>query len=257
MSLDRKGREKILGRIARVVETKYFDPEFDREKWRQQVEDRRDAIVGAAAAEDFERAVHDLVSTLGTSHTAFFHRNLRPVPSRQAICATLNREETPDGPRWMFADVQEEGPADRSGIRPGELLLSINGEELDTEKPPQFRVGGSLTLGIRKLDSVEAVVEIDVPKPVVYRKLDAGNDGTFHAVPPVQVDVAHVLAHRPQVDVIRGDHHVCGQLTLDARIDVDRVRRSEISRDQTRSLLEDFDVAHSEVGVVRIAKLAL
>ena len=186
MSLDRKRREKILRRVSRVVETKYFDPKFDREKWRRRVEERRDAIVGAAAAEDFERAVHDLVTTLGTSHTAFFHRNLRPVPSRQAICATLNREETPDGSRWMFADVQEEGPADRSGLHLGELLLSINGEDLDTEKPPQFRVGGSLTLGIRKLDGLEAEVEIDVPKPksgrrpfslpkpVVHRKLDGG-----------------------------------------------------------------------------------
>ena len=68
-------------------------------------------------------------------------------------------------------------------------------------------------------------------------------------------DVAHVLAHRSPVDVVGGYHHVCGQLMLDARIDVDRVRRREIARDQTRSLFEHFDVAQPQVGIIRIAKL--
>jgi len=184
MSLDRRSREKILDRVSRLVETKYFDPDFDTASWRERLEERREGILGAATAEAFEQAVHDLVSTLGTSHTAFFHRNLRPVPSRQAICATLNREETPDGPRWMFVDVQEEGAADRAGVHPGDLLLSLNGKNLSTDKPPQFRVGDGLTLGVQRLDGSEVEIEIKVPKPksstrpfslpkpVVHRKLD-------------------------------------------------------------------------------------
>lgn len=186
MILSHQQRDKILGRVSRLVETKYFDPEFDASNWRREIEERRSKIVEAPTDEQFERAMHDLVGTLGVSHTAFFHENLRPVPSRQAICATLNRCETSDGSRWMFADVQEEGPADRAGIQPGELLLSIDGEELETAKPPQFRVGGNLSLGIRQLDGHEAQIEIEVPKPnsgkrpfslpmpVVHRKLDDG-----------------------------------------------------------------------------------
>ncbi len=185
MNLDRKHREKILDRVSRLVETKYFDPDFDPATWRQQLDERREAILGSATAEAFEQGVHDLVSTLGTSHTAFFHRNLRPVPSRQAICATLIQEETPDGPRWMFADVQEEGAADLVGIRPGDLLLSLNGKELSTDKPPQFQVGDGLKLGLGRLDGNYTEIQIEVPtpksskrpfslpRPVVHRKLDA------------------------------------------------------------------------------------
>ena len=133
----------------------------------------------------FEQAVHDLLQTLGKSHTAFFHRNLRPVPSRQAICATLNPCETPDGLRLMFADVQEEGPAQLAGIEPGDLLLSIDGEPANPSKPPQFRVGSSVCLGIAKGNGQNAEVKFEIPnpksrqpftlpKPVVHRTLRDG-----------------------------------------------------------------------------------
>lgn len=186
MTPDRKQREKILNRVSRLVETKYFDPQFDESKWRSQVEERREAILGAASPAEFEKAVHELVSTLGTSHIAFFHRNVRPVPSRQAICATLQQCETPDGKRWMFADIQEQGPAHAVGIEPGDLLLRMNGQEIDTTKPPVFPVGGGVTVSIRKKDGREIQAAIAIPKPksgkqpfslpqpVVYSKLQNG-----------------------------------------------------------------------------------
>ena len=224
MNPNPKRRQKILDRVSRLVETKYFDPDFDPQAWRRQVEERRAAILDAPTAQDFERATHDLVSTLGTSHTAFYHRDLRPVPSRQAICATLNRIETLDGPRWMFADVQEEGPADRADIRPGDLLLSINGEELDEEKP-EFRVGGKLTLAILKLDGSGAQIEIDVPapkkgnrpfsmpKPIVYHHLDARTGYLKANIFPglVGIDVAR------DIDEAIASFQDCDRLIIDLR----------------------------------------
>ena len=182
MTPDRHRREQILQRVSQLVETKFFDPDFDSAQWRDEVAARRDDILDSADSVAFEQAVHDLLQTLGKSHTAFFHRNLRPVPSRQAICATLNACETPDGPRLMFADVQEEGAAHRAGIEPGDLLLSINGEPVDPSKPPQFRVGSSVCLGIAKGSGHNAEVRFEIPnpksrqpftlpKPVVHRTL--------------------------------------------------------------------------------------
>ena len=182
MTPDRNRREKILQRVSHLVETKFFDPSFDSSKWRAEVYARRDGILGSTDPLAFEQTVHDLLQTLGKSHTAFFHRNLRPVPSRQAICATLNSCETPDGPRLMFADVQEEGPAQLAGIEPGDLLLSVNGEPVNPSKPPQFTVGSSVCLGIAKGDGRNAGVRFEtpspksrqpftLPKPVVHRML--------------------------------------------------------------------------------------
>ena len=42
----------------------------------------RPAIWGAANSGDFEWQMHALVSQLGSSHTAFYHRDFRPLPPR-------------------------------------------------------------------------------------------------------------------------------------------------------------------------------
>ncbi|MCB1021643.1 MAG: hypothetical protein KDC27_17055 [Acidobacteria bacterium] len=208
MTPDRNRREKILQRVSQLVETKFFDPDFDSAKWQAEVAARRDDILDSADSVAFEQAVHDLLQTLGKSHTAFFHRNLRPVPSRQAICATLNTCETPDGPRLMFADVQEEGPAQLAGIEPGDLLLSINGEPIDPSKPPHFRVGSSVCLGIAKGNGHNAEVRFEIPnpksrqpftlpKPVVHRTLPGSVGYLKVNIFPglVGIDVARDIDH--------------------------------------------------------------
>jgi C-terminal processing protease CtpA/Prc len=86
----------------------------------------------------------------------------------------------------MFADVQEQGPAHAIGIEPGDLLLGMNRQELDTTKPPVFPVGEAVTVSIRKRDGRDVQATIVVPKPksglqpfslpqaVVYSKLERG-----------------------------------------------------------------------------------
>ncbi len=117
MIVDRTQREKLLRKVSRLVEDKYFNPEFDVQKWRHLVDTRAPKILDGGDAEDFEQRMHDLVSQLGSSHTAFYHRNWRPLPPRQSICATLQQCETQDGLRWMLQDVQEGGPAHGAGLR--------------------------------------------------------------------------------------------------------------------------------------------
>ena len=208
MTPDRNRREKVLQRVSHLVETKFFDPGFDSAKWQAEVAARRDDILDSADSVVFEQAVHDLLQTLGKSHTAFFHRNLRPVPARQAICATLNRCETPNGPRLMFADVQDEGPAQLAGIEPGDLLVSVNGEPVEPSKPPQFRVGSNVCLVIAKGNGQNAEVKFEIPnpksrqpftlpKPVVHRTLPDGVGYLKVNIFPglVGIDVARDIDH--------------------------------------------------------------
>jgi hypothetical protein len=128
MLLDRKQKGELLDKAASLVERKYFDPDFDVAKWRALVEARGPQILDGGSAEDFERQMHDPVSQLGSSHTAFYHRNWRPLPPRQSICATLQQCESTDGLRWMLQDVQEGGPAHAAGLRQGDLLLTIGAQ---------------------------------------------------------------------------------------------------------------------------------
>jgi hypothetical protein len=131
MIVDQTQKEEILQQVSRLVEKKYFNPEFSAEKWRALIDTKAPEILNGGNAEDFERRMHDLVSQLGSSHTAFYHRNWRPIPPRQSICATLQQCETTDGLRWMFQDVQEGGPAHHAGVCKGDLLLGIDAEGFD------------------------------------------------------------------------------------------------------------------------------
>lgn len=163
MTVDRREREKLLRKVSRLVEGKYFNPEFNVEKWRVLVESRAPQILDGGGAEEFEQQMHDLVSQLGSSHTAFYHRNWRPLPPRQSICATLQQCETQDGLRWMLQDVQEGGPAHAAGLRQGDLLLGVDME--DTRPPGRvlLKPGRTAKLHVRKADGTQVSVDVEVP----------------------------------------------------------------------------------------------
>jgi carboxyl-terminal processing protease len=163
MLLDRKQKGELLAKVSSLVERKYFDPDFDVAKWRALIEARGPQILDGGSAEDFERQMHDLVSQLGSSHTAFYHRNWRPLPPRQSICATLQQCETTDGLRWMLQDVQEGGPAHTAGLRQGDLLLTVGAQEA---RPPDrilLKPGSEVNLLVRKSDGNQVSVRFEVP----------------------------------------------------------------------------------------------
>ncbi len=107
--------------------------------------------------------MHDLVSQLGSSHTAFYHRNWRPLPPRQSICATLQQCEAQDGLRWMLQDVQEGGSAHAAGLRQGDLLLAIGTEETRPPGRVLLKPGTCVNLLVRKPDGTEQPVHLEVP----------------------------------------------------------------------------------------------
>ena len=163
MVVDRTQREKLLRKVSRLVEDKYFNPEFDVQKWRHLVDTRAPKILDDGSAEDFEQRMHDLVSQLGSSHTAFYHRNWRPLPPRQSICATLQQCETQDGLHWMLQDVQEGGPAHGAGLRQGDLLVGVDAEEIRPPGRVLLRPGRTAKLQVRKADGTEVSFNLEIP----------------------------------------------------------------------------------------------
>src|SRR5437660_10997996 len=137
----RSDPEKILRRTCAVVEKQYFDPKFNGKDWPAMVSAGKQAILDAGEPSDFERAMHDLVRGLGTSHTGFFHQSVNRVPGRLAICATFRKFETPEGLRWMVQDVHEGGPEHGEVIGALELLMSLNGLLIAPAEHAMFAAG--------------------------------------------------------------------------------------------------------------------
>jgi C-terminal processing protease CtpA/Prc len=217
-------RAAIFDKVARAVEKQYFDPNFNGTDWPRRAADARDRIIALSEPDGFESAVHELVSSLGTSHTGFFHQSVRRLPSRLAIAATFHKIDSSSGPVWYAQDVHKGGPAHNAGLRPSDQLVGINGAAATSAEQLTFGIGTTAELVVKR-ESREIPIRIDIPNPksrkqphsqmkaVSTSKLD-GNVG-YLKVPVLPgmlgLDVAREL------DVAMADLAECDALVLDLR----------------------------------------
>ena len=219
-------RKEVFEKIELIVRTKYFDPNFNGRNWAELVREHRPQILGAADDQGFELAVNVLLESLGTSHTHFFGPRTK-VPSRNSVNATFRSVQTESGQRWAFQDVQPGGPADRAGIKPGDVLLAVDNAELVPPTRPSFRMNSSAAMAvIHRNGSARTVnVEVNTPRPkysecpyaepqnVVASVLDNRIGYLKVAMFPgiIGVDFAHEVDRA--VQTVRG----CDRLILDLR----------------------------------------
>ena len=205
MALSLAQREAIFDRTCRTVEKNYFDPKFNGKDWKSLTGSKRSAILNSKDAEEFESLMHQMVRELGTSHTGFFHQNLRRVPGRLAISATFRKHQTSDGIRWMFQDVHEGGPAHTAGIEPTDLLLEINRQPISPPDQPSFSMASGSSLAVLKRGGRKVDITMAIPKPrwrkqpfaeprtVSFSTLDGGIGYLKTTIAPgiVGVEIAH------------------------------------------------------------------
>lgn len=145
--LSSPARSEIIRVIEKVVRSKFVNVAgVDLDQWShnlwEQIEPTLDRSV-----EDFEETVRQALGGLKSSHTGFYHGVQNRFLPQHSINASLTRCASLGG-RWVFVDVFPEGPADRAGIRPGDLLINVNGDEPRTDSPPQFNMGATHQLTV-------------------------------------------------------------------------------------------------------------
>ena len=158
-------RAKIISSLKKLVSERHINvtnPNQDYEPWLALVDERTPRLV-EVEREDFEAGIGELLKALGSSHTAFFHQRRDSIPAPYSINATLRAIETVDGKRWMFVDVIEDGVAFQAGIRPGELLLSIDSQQIVPPQSANFRMGANHRVEIAAFNGSKREVPIGVP----------------------------------------------------------------------------------------------
>jgi C-terminal processing protease CtpA/Prc len=150
-TLKRGQRAGVLRKLEKTVAKYFYDPALRGIDWRGAVASYRDAVLSAPTDEQFERELAGLLAELRTSHIGVFRHKPPRGTARALISASYSSFPFQGEERWTFQDVHEGGPASLSGIRPGDVLLSIDGREFKPPEHPVFETG--------KLASVEIVTQ--------------------------------------------------------------------------------------------------
>jgi C-terminal processing protease CtpA/Prc len=167
--LSKEQRESIFDRTAEKVTKKYFDPGYNGSEWPRVAKERRPQIVATEDPEQFELMMHDLVRSLGTSHTGFFHQSVRRVPARLAIGASFRKVERDGQTVWVVQDVHEGGPAHGAGLKPLDVLNQINNASIAPPDQPMFPMGNPARLKVQR-NSHEVELNVDVPVPRSHKQ---------------------------------------------------------------------------------------
>ena len=162
-------RSSILSQIVKLVTDKHVDPadlRRDYGPWRRSVEAKSHLIANKRSDEDFERGVQEVLTELGTSHMGFLRPSNPGVGAIFSLNASLGIVRASGGEqRWMVQTIIDDGPAAGAGVRPGELLIQINGKEFKPPEAPVFALGQPQALVLENwLTKERRTLTIELPK---------------------------------------------------------------------------------------------
>jgi carboxyl-terminal processing protease len=171
-SPDSKQRAAIVEAIKQRVRKSYVNVGgVDLDAWARDFDDR---IAGSLAGEieEFEEHVREHLKALKSSHTAFYHGLQNRLLPQHTINATLKSVGSNGSQRWMFLDVFPEGPAQKAGIRPGQILDAVDGAPAIPPNLPSLKTGQDYKLVISDLaggDSREIALSVPFQKGTKQR----------------------------------------------------------------------------------------
>ena len=165
VQLEAKDRRTILENVLSALRKKFYSPEKLNGDWQAAIDRHKAQIEAAATADAFEKSMSDLLAELKTSHIGFFHQTARRASSRAALSAAYLADETAFGNRWIFQDVHSGGAASLGGIQPGDILLTVNSQEMIPPEHPVFAMGNQAELEIVSSDDKRRNVTVNVARP--------------------------------------------------------------------------------------------
>ena len=164
MALDPEQREQILKSIKKLVLAHHINVAgVDYESWTKCLDTRVPELLRSDETA-FEAGVRNVLAELKSSHTAFYHDRPEQFPPQHTINATLRRVTQDGTERWMFLNVFHNGPAQRAGIKPGDILHAIDGTSHVPPLAPTFAIGRVHKLAVSSgISGGLREVVVDVP----------------------------------------------------------------------------------------------
>ncbi len=96
MTLTPEQKRHLLSKIDRLVQEKFYDPNFNGHDWHLLVSKYRERIVNSPNTEAFEYGVTDLLSELHSSGTGLLGRHTKITPRNSIAASFRSIIDTPD-----------------------------------------------------------------------------------------------------------------------------------------------------------------
>jgi C-terminal processing protease CtpA/Prc len=151
--------DSVRIKTADLIRRKLFHPHKENSEIIALSEEFADLWPAWVKGGNLEAEVNKWLRKLDLSHTGFWRGPGSGLPPYFAINAVLKRMD--DG-RLVFWDILPGGIAARVGIRLGDVLLGIDGQEIGTAEP-RFRLGGQYRLTVSR-DAIEKAIDIELPR---------------------------------------------------------------------------------------------
>jgi carboxyl-terminal processing protease len=148
-------RSSVLTTLLATYEQRVYDPTY-RNTLRPVLEPDWDQLLDVPG---FEAAVQERLNRVGIYPLRIEHESSRQVELRRLLSATFHRSEKPS-PAWIFQDVHAHGIAARNGIKPGHILLEINGTAARPPLDPAVPFSGISRLVCEGRDRTKTI-EVD------------------------------------------------------------------------------------------------
>ncbi len=161
-------RMQILSSLSNEVQKRFYDTRVSKIEWPANLEKFRSPILNSPSNEAFEHEVMQLLSSLGSSHVGFYHSDLNRCSAKMALCAAYAAFPCEDGEWWVFQDVHEGGPAAKAGIRAGDVLIGVNGQDFRPPRHPSFVMPSTASVTFLTRNG-EATRIVTIPKPKQQR----------------------------------------------------------------------------------------
>lgn len=191
----------------------------------------------------FESSVKELLSELKSSHIAFFHEGGKQLLPQHTLNVTLRSFPSVGGERWFFLDVFEGGPGYVAGIKPGNMLLAVNGTEYLPPTMPPFNVGETYDLRIADAGGENAR---HVPATVPKRK------GTRSRPPIVEPkSLSHAMV-APGIGLVRVTYFP-GEMGIGFANALDAVMKSLKESGASRLIIDLRGNIGGGLGLARLA----
>lgn len=196
MSLNLNERAKIVASVKKHVLKNHINVAgVNYDAWSKLVDERTPALLSAETGE-FETGVQQLLSELGSSHTVFYRGSGTQVLPQHSINATLRSVKLGDAEHWMFLDVFDDGPAHVAGIKPGDLVVAVDGMSYAPPSLPPFRTGRTYTLSVsnsRRENTLDLTIHVPARRGTKARPPIVEPKSLVHTMLPGNVGLLKIV----------------------------------------------------------------